>query len=64
MRPIPNLVISAPYNERSSETSCIQQRMVMTGLCAILVAGELSDWKNAPTILPIGKGENSEMVKT
>ena len=59
MRPIPNLVISAPYNEHELRNLMHTAAYGNDGPFVIRYPrgqGELSDWKNAPTILPIGKG--------
>ncbi|MBF6598397.1 MAG: 1-deoxy-D-xylulose-5-phosphate synthase [Fermentimonas sp.] len=59
MRPIPNLVISAPYNEHELRNLMHTAVYGNDGPFVIRYPrgqGELSDWKNQPTILPIGKG--------
>ena len=59
MRPIPNLVISAPYNEHELRNLMHTAAYGNDGPFVIRYPrgqGELSDWKNDPTILPIGKG--------
>lgn len=59
MRPIPNLVISSPYNE--NELRNLMHTAVYGNDGPFVIRyprgqGELSDWKNEPTLLPIGKG--------
>lgn len=59
MRPIPNLVISAPYNEHELRNLMHTAVYGNNGPFVIRYPrgqGELSDWKNEPSILPIGKG--------
>ena len=59
MRPIPNLVISAPYNENELRNLMHTATYGNDGPFVIRYPrgqGELSDWKNEPKILPIGKG--------
>ncbi len=61
MRPIPNLVISAPYNEH--ELRNLMHTAVYGNDSPFVIRyprgqGELADWKNEPSILPIGKGRN------
>ena len=59
MRPIPNLVISAPYNENELRNLMHTATYGNDGPFVIRYPrgqGELSDWKNEPEILPIGKG--------
>ena len=59
MRPIPNLVISAPYNENELRNLMHTATYGNDGPFVIRYPrgqAELSDWKNEPKILPIGKG--------
>ena len=59
MRPIPNLVISAPYNEHELRNLMHTAAYGNDGPFVIRYPrgqGELPDWKNEPTLLPIGKG--------
>ncbi|NLD23554.1 MAG: 1-deoxy-D-xylulose-5-phosphate synthase [Bacteroidales bacterium] len=59
MRPIPNLVISAPYNEHELRNLMHTAVYGNDGPFVIRYTrgqGELTEWKNEPTILPIGKG--------
>ena len=59
MRPIPNLVISAPYNEHELRNLMHTAVYGNDGPFVIRYPrgqGELTEWKNEPTILPIGKG--------
>ncbi len=59
MRPIPNLVISAPYNEHELRNLMHTAVYGNDGPFVIRYPrgqGELSEWKNEPSILPIGKG--------
>lgn len=59
MRPIPNLVISAPYNEH--ELRNLMHTAVYGNEGPFVIRyprgqGQLADWHNKPEILPIGKG--------
>lgn len=59
MRPIPNLVISAPYNEHELRNLMHTAAYGNDGPFVIRYPrgqGELSEWKNEPSLLPIGKG--------
>lgn len=59
MRPVPNLVISAPYNEHELRNLMHTAVYGNDGPFVIRYPrgqGELSEWKNEPSILPIGKG--------
>lgn len=59
MRPIPNLVISAPYNEHELRNLMHTAAYGNDGPFVIRYPrgqGELTDWKNEPSVLPIGKG--------
>ena len=59
MRPIPNLVISAPYNEHELRNLMHTAVYGNDGPFVIRYPrgqGQLSEWKNEPSILPIGKG--------
>lgn len=59
LRPIPNLVISAPYNEH--ELRNLMHTSVYGNDGPFIIRyprgqGELKEWQNEPHILPIGKG--------
>lgn len=59
MRPIPNLVISAPYNEH--ELRNLMHTAVYGNEGPFVIRyprgqGEITEWKNEPKLLPIGKG--------
>jgi 1-deoxy-D-xylulose-5-phosphate synthase len=59
LRPIPNLVISAPYNEH--ELRNLMHTAVYGNEGPFVIRyprgqGEFSQWRNEPQILPIGKG--------
>lgn len=59
MRPIPNLVISAPYNEHDLRD--LMHTAVYGNDEPFVIRyprgqGELTDWHNEPKIIPIGKG--------
>jgi 1-deoxy-D-xylulose-5-phosphate synthase len=59
LRPVPNLVISAPYNEHELRNLMFTAVYGNDGPFAIRYPrgkGEICDWKNEPRILPIGKG--------
>ncbi len=59
MRPIPNLVISAPYNEHELRNLMHTAVYGNDGPFVIRYPrgqGQLADWQNKPEILPIGKG--------
>lgn len=59
LRPIPNLVISAPYNEHELRNLMHTAVYGNDGPFVIRYprgAGELADWRNKPKMLPIGKG--------
>ncbi len=59
MRPIPNLVISAPYNEHELRNLMHTAVYGNDGPFVIRYPrgqGQLTDWQNKPEILPIGKG--------
>lgn len=59
LRPIPNLVISAPYNEHELRNLMYTAVYGNDGPFVIRYPrgqGELSEWKNEPRLLPIGKG--------
>lgn len=59
LRPIPNLVISAPYNEH--ELRNLMHTAVYGNDRPFVIRyprgqGEMAEWRNEPRILPIGKG--------
>ncbi|HHU95657.1 MAG TPA: 1-deoxy-D-xylulose-5-phosphate synthase [Petrimonas sp.] len=59
MRPIPNLVISAPYNEHELRNLMHTAVYGNDGPFVIRYPrgrGELKEWHNPPRLLPIGKG--------
>ncbi|QRX63889.1 1-deoxy-D-xylulose-5-phosphate synthase [Dysgonomonadaceae bacterium zrk40] len=59
LRPIPNLVISAPYNEHELRNLMHTAVYGNDGPFVIRYPrgqGQLSDWQNKPVIVPIGKG--------
>ena len=59
MRPIPNLVISAPYNEHELRNLMHTAVYGNDGPFVIRYPrgqGEIKEWQNEPQILPIGKG--------
>ncbi len=59
MRPIPNLIISAPYNEHYLRNLMYTAVYGNNGPFVIRYPrgdGELTNWHNEPEILPIGKG--------
>lgn len=59
MRPIPNLIISAPYNEHYLRNLMHTAVYANDGPFVIRYPrgqGELEHWQNEPEILPIGKG--------
>ncbi len=59
MRPIPNLVISAPYNEHELRNLMYTAVRGNDGPFVIRYPrgrGELKEWHNKPSLLPIGKG--------
>ena len=59
MRPIPNLVISAPYNEHELRNLMYTAAYGNDGPFVIRYPrgqGQLINWHNEPKILPIGKG--------
>lgn len=59
LRPIPNLVISAPLNEHDLRNLMHTAVYANDGPFVIRYPrgnGELSDWRNDPEIIPIGKG--------
>lgn len=59
LRPIPNLIISAPYNEHELRNLMYTAVYGNEGPFAIRYPrghGEIKEWKNEPRILPIGKG--------
>lgn len=59
LRPIPNLVISAPYNEHELRNLMHTAVYGNDGPFVIRYPrgqGEMTDWQNEPQILPIGKG--------
>lgn len=59
MRPIPNLVISAPYNEHELRNLMYTAAYGNDGPFVIRYPrgqGQLINWQNKPQILPIGKG--------
>ena len=59
LRPIPNLVISAPFNEHELRNLMYTAVYGNDGPFVIRYPrgqGELSEWKNEPRLLPIGKG--------
>lgn len=59
LRPIPNLVISAPYNEH--ELRNLMHTAVYGNEGPFVIRyprgqGQLAEWQNKPEVLPIGKG--------
>ncbi len=59
MRPIPNMVISAPYNEHELRNLMYTAAYGNEGPFVIRYPrgqGEIKDWQNEPKILPLGKG--------
>ncbi len=59
MRPIPNLVISAPYNEHELRNLMHTAVHGNDGPFVIRYPrgqGEIPEWQNEPKVLPIGKG--------
>jgi len=59
LRPIPNLIISSPYNEHELRNLMYTGVYGNDGPFAIRYPrgqGEVIEWKNEPQILPIGKG--------
>ncbi len=59
LRPIPNLVISAPYNEHELRNLMHTAVYGNDGPFVIRYPrgqGQLADWQNTPEIVPIGKG--------
>lgn len=59
LRPIPNLVISAPYNEHELRNLMYTAVYANDGPFVIRYPrgqGQLTDWKNVPKIVPVGKG--------
>ena len=59
LRPIPNLIISSPYNEHELRNLMHTGVYGNDGPFAIRYPrgqGEITEWKNRPEILPIGKG--------
>ena len=59
LRPIPNLVISAPYNEHQLRNLMFTAAYGNDGPFVIRYPrgkGELNNWRNEPSALPIGKG--------
>ena len=59
LRPIPNLVISAPFNEHELRNLMFTAAYGNEGPFVIRYPrgqGELSEWKNEPHLLTIGKG--------
>ncbi|SFS99355.1 1-deoxy-D-xylulose-5-phosphate synthase [Porphyromonadaceae bacterium NLAE-zl-C104] len=59
LRPIPNLIISSPYNEHELRNLMHTGVYGNEGPFAIRYPrgqGEMTEWKNEPHILPIGKG--------
>src|SRR5690554_615759 len=59
MRPIPNLVISAPYNEHELRNLMHTAVHGNDGPFVIRYPrgqGEIPEWQNKPRVLPIGKG--------
>ncbi|WP_298651117.1 1-deoxy-D-xylulose-5-phosphate synthase [uncultured Proteiniphilum sp.] len=59
LHPIPNLVISAPYDEHELRNLMHTAVYGNDGPFAIRYPrgqGEMTDWRNVPQILPIGKG--------
>lgn len=59
MRPIPNLIISAPYNEHDLRNLMHTAVYGNDGPFVIRYPrgqGELTNWHNEPEIIPIGKG--------
>lgn len=61
LRPIPNLVISAPYDEHELRNLMYTSVYGNDGPFVIRYPrgqGIMTDWKNEPKILPIGKGRS------
>jgi 1-deoxy-D-xylulose-5-phosphate synthase len=66
LRPIPNLVISAPYNEHELRNLMFTAVYGNGGPFVIRYPrgqGELSEWKNEPHLLTIGKGRKLKKGK-
>src|SRR5690554_3095378 len=66
MRPIPNLVIAAPYNEH--ELRNLMHTAVYGNEGPVVIRyprgqGEIKEWENEPQILPIGKGRKLKKGK-
>ncbi len=66
MRPIPNLVISAPYNEH--ELRNLMHTAAYGNDAPFVIRyprgqGEIPEWQNEPKILPIGKGRKLKKGK-
>lgn len=60
LRPIPNLVISAPYNEHDLRNLMYTAAYGNEGPFVIRYPrgqGEKVDWRNQPQLIPIGKGK-------
>lgn len=65
-RPIPNLVISAPYNEHELRNLMHTAAYGNDGPFVIRYPrgqGEIPEWQNEPKILPIGKGRKLKKGK-
>src|SRR5690554_1000348 len=65
-RPIPNLVISAPYNEHELRNLMHTAVYGNDGPFVIRYPrgqGEITEWRNEPRVLPIGKGRNLKKGK-
>jgi len=66
LRPIPNLVISAPYNEHELRNLMFTAVYGNDGPFVIRYPrgqGEINDWQNEPRLLPIGKGRKLKTGK-
>ncbi|NLC86577.1 MAG: 1-deoxy-D-xylulose-5-phosphate synthase [Bacteroidales bacterium] len=66
MRPIPNMVISAPYNEHELRNLMFTAVYGNDGPFVIRYPrgqGQLINWQNDPKILPIGKGRKLKKGK-
>jgi 1-deoxy-D-xylulose-5-phosphate synthase len=66
MRPIPNLVIAAPYNEHELRNLMHTAVYGNDGPFVIRYPrgqGEIKEWQNEPKILPIGKGRELKKGK-
>ena len=65
-KPIPNLVISAPFNEHDLRNLMYTAVYGNEGPFVIRYPrgqGEMVDWRNEPQLIPIGKGKEVKKVK-